>query len=185
MCTMYMWCLNAPNICGYADFTRKWESIHNDERSGRPSDVSTDKMRRMLLAIPECDQRFMICEIWNMLVDEQSIEVSYMTVQCVLAESCTKACTRWEPKQLTDKNKRVWVGTAKKFLAQHAFVSSQVMNGGFFTSPWHRKKTLKFGIKKVSQWWKMFVSTIQKKKSLYTVLRLLRRTVYRFPRRWE
>ncbi len=31
----------------------------------------------------------MICEIWDLLVDEHSIEVSHMTIQCVLA---TKVC---------------------------------------------------------------------------------------------
>ncbi len=39
-------------------------------------------------------------------------------------------------------------------------VSSQVMNPGFFTSPSHGKKTLEFGIKKISQHQKNFVSIV-------------------------
>ncbi len=38
---------------------------------------------------------------------------------------------------------------------------SQVMNCGFFTSSWHEKKTLVFGIEKVSQCKKNFVSTVR------------------------
>ncbi len=84
-------------ICSwvYRFHEEKWKNIHNAERSGRLSETSTDKTRRVVLAIVECDQKFTI-RIWDLLVNEHSIEVSHMTVQHVLAtEGYTKLCVRW------------------------------------------------------------------------------------------
>ncbi len=79
-------------------FWEKWENIHNAGRSGWLSDASTDEMRHTVLEILEHDRRLMICEIWDLLVDEHSIEFSRMTVQHVLTDdSNTKVCVRWVP----------------------------------------------------------------------------------------
>ncbi len=65
-------------------------------------------MRYAGLAILNRGRRLMICEIWELLVDECSIEVSYMTIQHILAaEGDIKVCVRWIHKQSTDENKEV------------------------------------------------------------------------------
>ncbi len=71
-------------------------NIYNDEGSDRPSNTSTNETKRMVLAILEHDQKtFIICEIWNLLVDEHSIKISHMTVQHILAsEAYTKVCAK-------------------------------------------------------------------------------------------
>ncbi len=67
-------------------------------------------MWHAVLTILECDWRFTIREIQDLLVDEHSNEISYMTGQRILAaEGYTKECARWVSKQLTDANKQVWV----------------------------------------------------------------------------
>ncbi len=88
-------------------YEEKRENIHKNERSGWSSDATTDEIRCVVLAILKCDQWFTICEIWDLPIDKHSIEVSHMTIQCILAtEDYTKICTRWVPKQLTNENKR-------------------------------------------------------------------------------
>ncbi len=67
-CTVQLWV--------HRFLQKKWENIHDDERSGRLSDASTDEMWHALLPILKCDWRFIICEIWDLLIDEHSIKVS-------------------------------------------------------------------------------------------------------------
>ncbi len=92
----------------------KCENIHSNERSDQPSDTLTDEMRRAVFTILKHDRRFTICEIWNLLVDKHSIEVSHMTVQ-----RDTHVCVRWVLKPSTDENKQMGVDTDQKFLVQH------------------------------------------------------------------
>ncbi len=75
--------------------SEKWENILNDEKSSQRSNTSTDETRHAVLTIFECNQRFAICEIWDLLVDKHSIEVSHITVQHILATGgYTKVCVR-------------------------------------------------------------------------------------------
>ncbi len=63
--------------------------------------ASTDETRHAVLTILKPDQRFTICEIFDLLIDEHSIEVSQMIVQCILAaegymyNSMWKIGTQW------------------------------------------------------------------------------------------
>ncbi len=80
------------------------------------SDALTDETRCAVFAVLECDQRFMIREIWNLLLEEHSIEVSHMIVQPILAaEGYTKAWVRWVPKHLHEENKQPRVNVTRNF----------------------------------------------------------------------
>ncbi len=83
-CTVHLWIYR---------FREMWENIRNDETSGRLSDSSTNEMRHAVLAVLECDQKFTIGEIQDLLVDERSIEVSHMNVQHILAR-VTQKCVQ-------------------------------------------------------------------------------------------
>ncbi len=47
-------------------------------------------MRYVMLTILKCDRRFTIHEIWELFVNERSVEVSYMTMQHILATELHK-----------------------------------------------------------------------------------------------
>ncbi len=108
-------------------------------------------------------------QIWDLLVYKHSIKVSHITVQHVLiTDGYTKMCMKCVPKQLTNENE--WVYRQNSFeisgtAHMQSDVLSLVMNRRFFTSPRHKKKTLEFGIKKVSHCQKNFVLTIWQNKS--------------------
>ncbi len=123
-----MWCLNALYVQEYPNFTRRsGKTLVIMKEVVGSSDISTNETRLVMLAILEDDWRFTISEIWDLLVEEQSIEVSRITVQHILtAEGYTKVCVRWVPKQLTVENKGVWVNTVWKFLVQHAGDSTMI-----------------------------------------------------------
>ncbi len=126
-------------------------------------------MRHMVLAILRRDERFMICEIWDQLMYEHSIEDSCMTIQCVLpTEGYTRVsvCDGYPNSWLMriNEHQSILLGNLWHSIyvnRQRVHILSQEMNREFFTSTRHRKKTLRFGIKKASQRQKKMVSTVR------------------------
>ncbi len=195
--------------CAYSFCEETWKT-YDDERSGWPRDALNDKTRPIMFAILECDQKFTICEIWDLLVDERWIEVSHMVIQHVLAtEDYTKVSrdgytNNWLMKInecKSTQNGNFWHST--QVIWQWFHISSRVMNCGFSTLPWHRKNAPSLaqkrrastekilsrpfvGIKKDEPALKKFrLNHSMKKNSLHSVLGLSRCTAQQFPRRWE
>ncbi len=140
----------------------KWENIHDDERSDRLHDTSTDEMIRAVLTIFKCDEKFSICEGWDLLVLKHSTKVSHMNVQHVLdLEGHTNVCARGNKYESTQPG-NFWCST--QTILRRFCRLSHTMNFGFFTTPRHGKKTLEFGIKRTNKHQKNLVFSTGPKK---------------------
>lgn len=117
LCTVY-----GPNVMSEG-VVRQWvrffksgrTNIHDEERSGRPSVVSNDLVKKVDEKVRE-NRRFTISEL-----SEQFPQISRTVLYEVVTDKLgyRKFCARWVPKLLTEVHKTKRMGSALNFLSRY------------------------------------------------------------------
>lgn len=112
--TIYGHCvMNQNNVYKWCrEFKAGRTSVHDENRSGRPS-IVTDELVRKIDEMVRDDRRLTLDEI-SALVPQISRSLLHEIVTETLG--FRKLCARWVPKQLTDQHKLHRVASARQFL---------------------------------------------------------------------
>ncbi len=94
--------------------------VHDDDRSGRPSDAVNEETTAGILALFERDRRYTISDLHVFLKDEFLIDVSRASICRVLREAgYTKVCARWVPRLLSHEHRTNRLEAALSFLTAY------------------------------------------------------------------